>query len=274
MKKSLKLSGLLGMLLIAGMMFTACPTDGSDDGDGTPSPGSLPALPDTLPDGTNATYAATEEEAIALLTALEPVFTSVGNDVESLIGKAQNNGNWAISGDTSIEGIKVTSKGSYTSKREPENFMDEDWIPAVGHNGQMSSNTETTVDITADKTVSGVVVYAGSKVEQKAKSSQSFRITELSSSGAKVHISASGEESNVFSLTVSSGGKGGKIILNARQSGSLNNDFVFASEEDDFPEPSVKYSGSLTVYGDGNKAIYTLPIESEATYEAAMAYFE
>jgi hypothetical protein len=235
----------------------------------------LPALPDTLPDGTNATYAATEEEAIALLTALEPVFTSVENDVTSLIEKAQNNGTWTISGDTSIEGIKVTSKGSYTSKSEPENFMDEDWTPAVGHNGQMSSNMETTVDITADKTVSGIVVYAGSKVEQKAKSSQSIRITELelSASSAKVRISVSGEESNVFSLTVSSGGKGGKIILNARQSGSLNGDYVFAGEEDDFPEPSVKYSGSLTVYGDGNKAIYTLPIESEATYEAAMAYF-
>jgi hypothetical protein len=86
MKKSLKLWGLLSILLIAGMMFTACSTDDGGSDDGGTSPGSLPSLP--IDDDPTLAYVASEAEAKALLTALKPAFGSVGDQVQSLIENA------------------------------------------------------------------------------------------------------------------------------------------------------------------------------------------
>jgi hypothetical protein len=261
-------------------MFAACSTDDGDDNDGGTSLGSLPSLP--TDDDPNLAYITSEAEAKALLTALKPAFGSVGNQVQSLIEHAQDDssdeGNWNISGNTFIDGLKVTSKGSNTYKATPPNFMNEGYTnPKVGDNVQMSSSMETAVDITKDKTESGVVIYQGSKVEQKEKESGSYSITAVSLSplNIKIRISGSGEESAVYTLTVSSGGKGGKIILDARQSGSLSTDYIYTGDDDDdFPDMALKYSGSLTVYGADDAVIYSLPINNEATYETATAYFD
>jgi hypothetical protein len=154
-------------------------------------------------------------------------------------------------------------------------------MPAVDDNTQESSSSVTTVELTGNKEVSGVVIYQGSKIEQKETESGSYRITSVSlaSFNMTMHISESEAESAVYTLTASSGGKGGKIILDAHLSESLSTDYTYSftgGDDDDFPEPSIKYSGSLTVYGAGDAVIYTLtlPINNEATYETATDYFD
>jgi hypothetical protein len=271
MKKSLKLLGLLSVLLIAGMMFAAC-SDGGGDDDNGPSPGSLPSLP---ADDPSIAYVSTEAEARALLTpALRSVLRSVDNMVEDLIeGKISptaNGGSWSITNDTSISGVKVSSKGSFTET----DFMDDDWYPSKGESGRDSSSADTTVELTGDKAEYGVVIYSGSKVEQKEQYSVSYNVTDISSSGLTMRMSGSNDETTNYALTVSSGGKGGKIILNARQSATLPDRSYTFTFDDGFPDVSVKYSGSLTVYGEGDKELYKLPITDRETYYEATDYLD
>jgi hypothetical protein len=273
MKKSLKLLGLLSVLLIAGMMFAACSDGGGDgDEDNGPSPGSLPSLPANDP---SIAYVSTEAEARALLTtALRSILRSVDNMVEDLIEDkisfTANGGSWNITNDTSISGVKVSSKGSFTES----DFMDDDWEPSKGENGRDSSSNDTTVELTGNKEASGFVIYSGSRVEQKEQYSVSYNVTDISSSGLTIRMSGSNDETTAYAMTVSSGGKGGKIILNARQSATLPDSSYTFTSYDDFPDVPVKYSGSLTVYGEDDEELYKLPIANDETYYEAMSYFD
>jgi hypothetical protein len=272
MKKHLQLLGLLSALLMAGMLLTACPTDGGGgEGDGVPTPGSLPVLPDGV------AYVASEAEAKALLTAIGPVFESVGGSVQSLIYTAQEdsedsmNTSWNISGDTeSIDGLKVTSKGSYTTQSEPAGFMEEGFTDyAVGNYAQIASTSDTTVELTANKTESGGVVYKGSKVAATTSGTMKISITELSGTTLKMRLTGTAEETNRYTLTASGSGKGGKIILDLHTSGSIDQDYTGSGE---FPDLAYTYSGSLTVYGEGDAEVYRLPI-TNTTFGEATEYF-
>jgi hypothetical protein len=217
-----------------------------------------------------------EIEAINLLTAVRPVFESVGYQVESLIwNSSDDNGSWNINGDvTSIPGLKVTSRGSETYTANPPNFMDDDWEPAAGQSLQMSESSDTTVELTTDKVASEVVIYQGSTVTQKENETGSLSITAISGSGATIRASMSENDSDQYALTASYTGKGGKIILNARRTASISNQTYNITSLDDFPEPPFTYSGSLTVYGADDAEVFTVLINSEATYYLAMNYFD
>jgi hypothetical protein len=274
MRKSLTLPGLLGAALAAGLLFTACPMDGG--GDGGPSPADLPGLPSATP------YVASRAEALALLTALRPAFVSVKNDVEYRVWQAQTgstDGRWDITDATSLTGITVRSKGRLVTA--PVSLMDPDSnsIPKKGDRGTMSSSVETSADITADTTESGVLVYGGSRVVEKERATASYTITDVVvlggiPTGFTVLMSGSGEFTALYTLTASSGGKGGKIILNLRMGGSISNVEYSYPGDGESPDMPYTYSGSLNVYGANDEAQYTLDITNMATYQQAMAYFD
>lgn len=269
MKKYVTLPGPVAILLIAGLMFAtglmsaACLTDG-----GKPALGNLPALPD------NTAYVANETEALALLTALKPALEPMMDQVEELVQLAEDSsesGNWHITDADSIPGLEITSRRSFTDDIYPDNFMDNGWDPEVGHYARVSADEETIADFTAHQDASGVVIYQGSKVMERNRSTSDFDTINVLDEGVSIHANGPAEASTVYALTVSDGERGGKIILDAGQKISASYDFVYP---DDTFAPLITYSGSLNVYGANDEALYTLRIHDEETYEEAMDYFE
>jgi hypothetical protein len=232
MKKKLLLTGLASVLLVAGMMLVACGKD--DDGGGgklsAPKLGNLPALP------AGGVYVSDGPEAEALLGEISSAFYTIGEDVEDLIEKhteeSENGSSWDVKDDKAIDGLIINSKGKQTLKETEMSFSDE-----------------TTIEFIIDKTESGVTVYKGSKLAKK----EDFTRTPASGKGSS---------SYAYGLTVSSKGKGAKIILEANGNGTINE-----SGE------TSKYSGSLKVYGDNNAPVYEKAIDKEETFNEVMDLF-
>ncbi|MDR2103515.1 MAG: hypothetical protein LBP42_05360 [Treponema sp.] len=276
MKRNLLLTGLLSVLLMAGMMFTACPTD--DDGGGgggvpVPQPGDLPGLPSSV----GAEYVSNRTEAEDLLKALktgfQPVYGDVNNLIDDKVKSTENGYTWNVSDGTSIAGLEINAKGDSTSKSKPDNFGDEesgDYEPAVGDYLEESENSYTTIEFTADKTEGGATVYKGNSIVEQYMSSNKNTIT----GSSKLAVTISANDSRVYGLTVSSGGKGGKIILSASRKGSISKDDIEIPEDGgpDIPDLPITYSGSLKVYGDGS-VLYTEKINTKAAYDKAVDYF-
>jgi hypothetical protein len=174
--------------------------------------------------------------------------------------------------------LKVNSRGAGTEKTNIANpeaidsFDDlnqGDWL-------EQSSTTDTTVEFTGDKTASGASVRQGSRLVYKGSSSSKMTIKSISTTGGTVTVNVSGESFQQYGLTAFSGGKGGKIILEAGARGSLNEDYDLEDMMGggiSTPSPSITYSGSLKVYGADNAAVYELPITDEAAYNEAVSYF-
>jgi hypothetical protein len=229
MKKNKVLMGLLSVLLMAGIFFTACPMNDDGGGDDGLGPGDLPGLPDGI-------TAITEDEVEALLGKL--VFLgAVVEDVNDVVGEASDDkdGSHEVTDNTTVEGLKINSTGRFSEDGD--------------------GKKETSVNFTADKTESDVTVYQGSLIELIEKRS-------WDAGGEK----ATSELTNFFGLTVSSGSKGGKVILNATPTRTLEG----AGPEPDF---TFAYKGSLTVYGQDDAVLYTLEIKDEASDSEALGYF-
>jgi hypothetical protein len=251
MKKHSVLMGLLSVLLMAGLMFSACPMEDDDDDGGLDVPGA-----GDLPDpGTNP-YVATEDEAKALLEALSPGFPTVFGEVKGVIGAKQleawsksdgKSMSYKVENDDSVTGLKINSSGR--ENREGDESK-----------GKSSGESNTTVDITSDIEKSGLTVYKGSVVKTRDNSSGERNEKEEKGSFEELHA---------FALTVSSGGKGGKIILEAKYTGKGTTNYESGEDVDG----STTYSGSLIVYGADEKEWHRVNIKDEATYGEALGYF-
>lgn len=278
MKKNLLLTGLLSALLIAGMMFTACPVESDDDdgGNGLPVPG--PAELPVLPVGSG--YVSSEAEAKALLNDFGTAgVRTLRYEVEELIRskRTENKDSYtlAVKDDTSLPGLKINATGNATYRLNPPDFMQDGYIPKAGDSMGEDQTSDTTVEFTADKSAGGATVYKGSRISEKSAESSSVTIEKIdtASQSGTVNFAGSGSSFHVYSLTVSGGGKGGKIILNAQVQGSGSKTITVSDENFDFPDIPVTYSGSLTVYGANDTAVYTKNISGEADYNEVMAYF-
>jgi hypothetical protein len=272
-KKNLLPAALLCALLTAVMLAAACSTD--DCGDGrlpAPAPEDLPDLPQTA----GAAMVSTKAEAEALLDGLSSEFQAVKSQVSNLIAnnykETDDGGTWNV--DTSLSELKITSKGSETQKSNVENLEDM----KAGSFQEMSGNSDTVVEFTADKTASGVTVYQGSRIAEKTAVSGRLTIKSINESTGQITANGSGSEttSYAYGLTASYNGKAGKIIFEAGITGSVNKDLTFSFEDvDGLDDLSVvlTYSGSLVVYGADNTEVYRLDIADEEEFDEAEQYF-
>jgi hypothetical protein len=275
MKKNVLLTGLIGALLIAGMMLTAC--GGDDDPGGLPVPGpdDLPALPTD----SGIAPVSTQAEATALLGSFTSGVASLRRQVENL---AEQNGDetetetsyryvWDIKDDTSISGLKINSNGSVVEK-----WMGDDDIPKANDYTEASDDSNTTIEFIGDKSVSGGTIYEGSRTAEKVAEFErvTFKKVDMLSMSGTINVNASVNESYAYGLTVSYNGKSGKIILDATLAGSLNKDIDIFSE-DDYPDMAITltYSGSLVVYGADNEEVYREDITDKDEFEDVFKYF-
>jgi hypothetical protein len=279
MKKNLLLTGLVSVLLLAGMMFTACGgDDGGDDGLSAPGAGDLPALPSD----TGIAYVSTETEAKTLLNGLGAGLTLLRGAVEDLVMEngTESEGNnsytysWNVKDDTSITNLKVNATG-----RMVERWSDSGGeIPKAGDYQETSENSTTAIEFTGNMSGGGGIIYQGSSIAEETALSGKMTIKTINQSAmtGTVNVNGSMDVSHAYGLTVSSSaGKGGKIILDARVEASLNKDITVSFEDGfDGPEITPKFSGSLKVYGESNDTpVYTLNIVNEDDYEEALGYF-
>jgi hypothetical protein len=211
-------------------------------------------------------------------------FSTVSGQVRAKINSAPeeetaNGYTKKIVDDTSILNLKINYDERSVYDAKPDNFMNEGYNnPAVGDYMDYSGSSNTTVEFTGNKTESNAVVYQGSSVRIEQSGSSRVELKEISATkdSGKVAVRYSGKNSDVYILTVSYGGKSGKIILDATQEGSLADEFVVTGE-DDMPNPSdilpITFSGSLKVFGADDALVYELAIKDEPTYYEALSYF-
>jgi hypothetical protein len=274
MKKNSVLMAL-SVLLMAGLMFSACPTDGGgDDGGGglsVPGAGDLPGLP---ADG-GITYVASKDEATALLAALRPGFPTVSSAVNAVINAAQSaaedaseDGNYSfeVKDNTTVEKLKINASGRYNWSSNVS-AEEQGYEPKPGDWMKQTFGDNVTVNFTGDKTASGLTAYQDSVVKSESEGSWDAKLKD----NGKADVKISGGEVYAYGLTVSSGGKGGKIVLDARATGALSGEYTDPEEAED--DVSTTYSGSLTVYGADDAEVYKLDIKDEATYDQALGYF-
>jgi hypothetical protein len=284
MKKHSVLMGLLSVLLMAGLMFSACPMEDDDDDDGgldVPGAGDLPGLPEDP----GIEYVATVDEAKVLLGKMKDGFGPM-YDAYEVAEKAEDKAkdestdrkySYEVKGDTSVSGFKVNANGRYswssnldseTVKEIMSGRGDPVSLLTEGKYMEQSYNSYIAVDFTSDTTESGVTILKGGSSKQKTESNG--RVTRKNET--TISAKDSSEDSRTGGLTVYSGGKGGKIILEAKQEYSASGDIdVTEWPGDDDTEPT--YSGFLAVYGKDNKEVYKLNIINAQTYGEALGYF-
>ncbi|MDR2094479.1 MAG: hypothetical protein LBP76_03040 [Treponema sp.] len=268
MKKHSVLMGLLSVLLMAGLMFSACPMDNDDDDDdgglSAPSTEDLPGLPE------NTAYV-TKDGAEALLGTVKNVFESVSSAFQGVIEKEFESAEppedgkyfFEVKDDTSVEGLKinVTGNGSFSSNppdmTENHDFKAGDYYEKISH-------LYAAADFTSDKEEAGVTIRKGSSIQNKADEYQKVS----SIKDATTQQQESEKSSMTGGLTVYSDGKGGKIILEANKVEDSKRE-----SGEDKPTVNSTYTGFLAVYGQDDTEVYKLVIENEETYKKALAYF-
>ncbi|MDR2078228.1 MAG: hypothetical protein LBP74_00720 [Treponema sp.] len=271
MKKNVLLTGLISALLIAGMLFTACPTDsGEPSGLSAPDPGDLPDLPDAA----GVTPVGTTAEAKALLNGIKDNYSGIRGNVEALIiNKVVPNSSgrtWNVKDDTSLPGLKINAQGNYTET----STIREDTIPKAGDYMEISENRDASVEVTGDRTEKEMTFYKGSRIAEKEEGYVKVTIKSMSAANASITITESANASYVYGLTVSHNGKDGKIILDAHAKGSLTKTMTVSSFDVDLPSMEITYSGSLCVYGaDDKEVVYREDITNEREFVAALGYF-
>jgi hypothetical protein len=281
MKKSLLLMGLLSVLLMAGMMFTACSMGNDDDGGlSVPAPGDLPALP------SGVDYVSTEAEAKTLLAELTQGFWTIENTVMDQVRdliednetetetETEYSYTWNVQ-DGIAGGLKINTWGTETYKTNNANFMSDDYSPKEGDYDEESESSDTAVEFTADKTAGEVIVYEGSRITVRDVDSYRMTITKLTTpTSGTVNFTGSENYSLAYGLTASVGGRGVKIILDAQAQGSINKDLTVSNGDFDWPDTPLSYSGSLQVYGADDTPVYTKNIKTKADYDEVMGYFD
>ena len=268
-----RLFGFAVIAMAAIFTLTGCQTEEesappANPGPKPPAASELPALP------AGATAVGTVADATTLLTALKDsgIGNSIRNEVEGVIyNNAANQDDYTIA-DKTGDGVKVISaSGLYKA----EGDIDFDNPPFTkGQKWKSSYKNNWKAALTADKTSGEATVLKDSVLESKDESSMDITVTAAGDqSTAKISGSASGIVQYAFGLTVTSGGKAAKIVLEAKNSGSTQLSNVLLSETQN-QTPAEAYSGSLTVYGaDNNAPVYKLSITDAATYGQALGYF-
>ena len=267
-----RLFGFAVIAMAAIFTLTGCQTEDdsppANPGPKPPAASELPALP------AGATAVGTVADATTLLTALKDsgIGNSIRNEVEGVIyNNAANQDDYTIA-DKTGDGVKVISaSGLYKA----EGDIDFDNPPFTkGQKWKSSYKNNWKAALTADKTSGEATVLKDSVLESKDESSMDITVTAAGDqSTAKISGSASGIVQYAFGLTVTSGGKAAKIVLEAKNSGSTQLSNVLLSETKN-QTPAEAYSGSLTVYGaDNNAPVYKLSITDAATYGQALGYF-
>jgi hypothetical protein len=249
----------LAAALIALVLLTGCPTDSDGGGDGGSPSVTAPAvdnLPDTLPTG--AVWVAGKDAAKSFIEDYDfaNLMWNINNEVKKLI-EDKTTGNygsssWNFTGDTSITGLKVSSTGS-------ESYSGSE---KVGSTMSMSDKNHTTVEVTADYQTyySSWKLIKGSKGEFNIESSMSVKITAVDEYGDPSAGNGSSSDKAAYAyglVVVSDDNKAAKIILSAETSESASGSFG----NNVYPKPTVSCSGTLTVYGQGTTALYTLTID-------------
>jgi hypothetical protein len=283
MKKNFVLMAA-GILLAAGLVFTAC---SSDDPGGeaayVPAPGDLPDLPDDGP-----SYV-TSENAKTLLDGLySSGLYTIRNNVENLTydaGQETNDGyTWDITDNTTLKGLKVNSQGSSTEVGKLIDFFwGEDFFnPEKGDYMEESENHSTTIEFIEDKITSRDTIYAKSRIDEQGDYYYKVTMTEFypENRSGTANMNTSKSSSYGYGFTVSHGGIGGKIIFEASVQGSIKRDNIqvdYKFGPTDYYEEDLsrnsKYSGSLKVYGAEDELVYTEIITSRNEFDALAVYF-
>jgi hypothetical protein len=247
------------------LLFSACDTDSGETssfGVNAPSAGDLPEIT------SGGTYVADETAATALLAALREsgVSNTVRSGINGLVeSKADDNGSWSFKDDTSVDGLKVSSSGSYSYKSSVPD-SDDDYVYKVGDYREISQKSDTTAEITKDKSSSGITVLTGGKIAEKTDSSGKQTVKSLKSDGSPDTFTITGSEQSAYGygFTVLNGGVGGKVVFSATYKASFSG---VMQQDEPAPKPTITASGSLKVYGAENALIYTKNIASEKDFE-------
>jgi hypothetical protein len=277
MKNAIK---LIGFALVAaiGFAMTACPTDGGDGG-GTganiPGVNQLPAFP------AGSTPAATKADAEAILAELRltRVRDSLYDEVSELWKKhrdnTDDNGNISYI-DTLPNGyVKVTYSGTGNTT-STGGF--KDYIHQFASNDKQSSTSDVKekVEVTRDKAESGVTIVKGSMDEYHFTSSgNSTVVTPGTDETARINRTENGKEQDVLAYTITTFSGSVKIILDLTREINISDKNVLvdyeAAEYDKVGTKTrtVKYSGSLKVYGKDNKLLIDHRIVDQASAEMA-----
>jgi hypothetical protein len=262
-----KASGLLTALTVIAVLAAGCSNPAGSDGNGTPGPSSLPALPEDVD------YVDDDTGAAALLGAMGTDFAAVFDTVEGVIVTAAISDNWSVTDTTTIPGMKITGSGSY-SEDGP------DGMPQKGSKYTFSSNQNVKAEVTAEINEGDTVFYGGyTTINMKENGSATIKSINEETQAATVALDFSYTESYTYALTLSNEetDTGGKVILDATRKGSFKGDVSDVMDLDDIDLSELAlietYSGFLRVYGTGDEVVKEVLITNQATFEEAMAYF-
>jgi hypothetical protein len=270
MKKRFVLTGLLSVLLIAGLIFTACPMDSGGGGSNGPSvdvpaAGDLPALP------AGKTPVSSENEAKALLNALgtSGMLWTLRNNVEDVIEEntagTETSGSWEFE-NVQKNGMKISSSGRYsyeTNVTDEKNLKKGDYYKENGRQ-------DTTVELIADKSGGSYSLVSGSIFAEGEESNEGVTLTEVDANGGTMRINGSQKAAYGYGLTFAYNNTAGKIILDASGGATFSGTISWG---DEWPEPQITISGSLKVYGASDDTpVYSETITKD-NYEVILGYF-
>jgi hypothetical protein len=269
-KRTLFLSGII-IMIIAALVFMACPTDSGDGDSGfkidPPKVGDLPGLPS---DG--SAPATDQTQALSLLNSLSGVAGDIRNDIGDLIDDETT---VSISGDSEtwsfkdklVNGVKVSSSGSGSFSYNGEDY---DHLK-VGESIKYTSNVDTSAVLTVDKAGFSTTIVSGSTIAEKNNFNQNVTITKINSgtgNPSEYNGSFSVNYAYSYGITATNGTVAARIIFSATATQSFSGT---ASADLELP---WTISGSLKVYGaDDTNAVYTETIANENDLDQALQYF-
>jgi hypothetical protein len=285
---------VMGVLLMAGLLvLAACSDGGGGVGSKTPPVSSLP----DFPTGGGITAPSSQlslEEVEDILAGLQNVVENIRDAAEEVVEEnsteteTDKEGNYSYSNTWNFKNqkdgdeiVNVTSDGNYLEK-------------AVGSStgGTFTSTDRMNVKVTLLEDVAsyGTTVYTGSVIEEKTDMQGTVKVNVNISTGAgTISVSGRNNASWSYGLTVSNGTIAVKIIFNAsvKVSGSDSEQVSFASAGDyedligetvgeiqeDLMEDAI-ISGTLKVYGAGDKEVFDLEIDDLETLNEYLDYFD
>jgi hypothetical protein len=298
MKKRFVLMGLVSVLLMAVLLFAACPLmGGGGDGNGdvtTPADDdAIPAVPDAddvsvtvptadklpdLPSGSTPVSNATEAKALLNAFGASGAGWRLEEDIQSVIGEhtllSVTNTSWKLEwdfkdDDETESGLKVTSAGNESISWKISEYEEGKTPSMKGEYMSASASKKVTAEVTEDRPYGSVTLVAGSTIAHALSSDTLISCTAVSGNSITVKNEGSMQDAYGVGMTVIQGNKAGKIIIDlyGKISGSVTTtmqigDDGYDGEGPDMPAPTV--SGSIKVYGASNtNPLYTLPITKD-----------
>jgi|GEM_PF-2577967 len=294
MKNFCKLFGIIAIIAVIGFTMTACNDGGKDDekdGDnkenGDNGVITVSQLPE-FPSGSNP--AVTKEAAQAVLAELkenQSLDSIIRDGINEVIDEysseySDEKGNTSFSNKSSKDGsVKVisfsqiydetTCTGGFETIKGywgTEDYKNVQF--AVGDKGIWSNNLNIKGEFSNNKTEDGITIVKGSIYEYKFSDNNSRTVTTAGTyNNCKVDRTESEKYYEIFAFTVITSKGSVKVIIDWNCEWSrIGKDVGYFFSEDDVYTETVKYSGSLKVYGNNN----TLLIECEITNEES--FFE